>query len=120
MNENLPTIATTLPPEAPPPSHAIDWRAEGERSARIIVEQSQSNRTRQQPREQKPSFEWHPEPRKAGFSGLLPYVRLGKRCMLGLGFFGCAIGELPKADGTLFDDMGDPDLRRSSVPVADE
>ena len=113
------TTAITLPPTTEPERPAVDWRAEGERSARIIVEQSQGDRT-QPAHERQPSFEWHPEPRKAGFSGLLPYVRLGKRCILGLGFFGCAIGELPKADGTLFDDMGDPNLRRSSVPNANE
>jgi hypothetical protein len=33
-----------------------------------------------------------------------------------LGFFGCALGKLPEADGTLFEDMDDPDRPRSSVP----
>jgi len=60
--------------------------------------------------------DWNPEPSKAGFAGLLPFVMIGKRCVVGLGFFGCAIGKLPDADGTVFDDMNDPDRPRSSVP----
>jgi hypothetical protein len=48
--------------------------------------------------------------------GLIPYVRLGKRCVIALGAFGCAIGKLPEADGTLFDDMRDPNRPTSSVP----
>jgi hypothetical protein len=63
---------------------------------------------------------WSPEPKKFGFSGGLPYVRLGKRCVLGLGFFGCGVGKLPEADGHVFDDMRDPDRPRSSVPDPNE
>jgi hypothetical protein len=43
-------------------------------------------------------------------------VRIGKRCVVGLDFSGCQIGKLPEADGTLFDDMRDPDRPRGSVP----
>jgi len=35
---------------------------------------------------------------------------------VGLGFFGCALGDLPKANGRLFDDMNAPDRDRNSVP----
>lgn len=63
---------------------------------------------------------WSPEPKKFGFSGGLPYVRLGKRCILGLGFFGCGIGKLPEADGHALDDMRDPDRPHSSVPDPNE
>ena len=63
---------------------------------------------------------WSPEPKKFGFSGGLPFVRLGKRCVLGLGFFGCGVGKLPEADGHVFDDMRDPDRPRSSVPDPNE
>jgi hypothetical protein len=59
---------------------------------------------------------WDPAPPKAGFSGLLPFVMIGKRCAVGLGFFGCALGKLPDADGHVFDEMNDPDRPRSSVP----
>lgn len=61
-------------------------------------------------------FEWRREPRAVEFSGGLPYVRLGKRCAVGLGFFGCGIGKLPEANGALFEGMQDADRERSSVP----
>jgi hypothetical protein len=63
---------------------------------------------------------WVPEPKKFGISGGLPYVRLGKRCVLGLGFFGCGVGKLPEPDGHALDDMRDPDRPRSSVPDPNE
>lgn len=59
---------------------------------------------------------WKPEPRKFGIAGLLPYVRLGKRCIVGLGFFGCGVGKLPEADKHVLDDMREPDRPRSSAP----
>lgn len=63
---------------------------------------------------------WDPEPKKFGFTdgpGLrLPFVRLGRHCILGLGFFGCGVGRLPEANGHVLDDMRDPDRPRSSVP----
>ena len=60
--------------------------------------------------------EWNPKEARVGVQGLIPYVRLGKRCVVGLGFFGCALGKLPEADGHVFDDMRDPDRPQSSVP----
>jgi hypothetical protein len=57
-----------------------------------------------------------PEPKRVGMQGLIPYVRIGKRCVVALGAFGCTLGKLPEADGTIFDDMRDPDRPRSSVP----
>jgi hypothetical protein len=63
---------------------------------------------------------WSPEPKKFGFAGGLPFVRLSKRCVLGLGFFGCGVGKLPEADGHVLDDMRDPDRPRSSVPDAND
>lgn len=62
------------------------------------------------------SFQWDPEPSWLGVDGLLPYIRLGKRCVFALVFFGCALGELPEANGHLFDDLKDRDGARSSVP----
>ncbi len=59
---------------------------------------------------------WNRELKRAGFIGALPYVRVGKRCLVGLPFFGCAIGHLPEPDGALFTDMGAVDRSRSSVP----
>jgi hypothetical protein len=63
---------------------------------------------------------WTPEPKKFGFAGGLPYVRLGKHCVLGLGFFGCSIGNIPESNGHVLDDMRDPDRPRSSVPDPNE
>jgi hypothetical protein len=61
------------------------------------------------------SFQWNPELPKAGIEGFIPYVRLGKHCVLGLGFFGCALGK-QEANGHLFDDLKNPDRPGSSVP----
>ena len=63
---------------------------------------------------------WVPEPKKFGIAGGLPYVRLGKRCVLGLGFFGCGVGKLPEPNAHILDDMRDPDRPRSSVPDSNE
>ena len=64
----------------------------------------------------KDSFEkhWQPEPKRAGLVGIFPYVRLG-RCIIGLGFWGCAVQE-PSPDGTLLEDIRNPDRPASSVP----
>jgi len=63
-----------------------------------------------------PAFGWSDEHR-AGFTPEgLPYVRLGKRCAVVMGFLGCALGALPEANGHLFDGLKDPDRDRSSVP----
>ena len=58
---------------------------------------------------------WEPEPARAGFSGGLPWVRIGKECIVGLGFFGCAL-DPPPANGHVLDEMKNPDRLRSSVP----
>jgi hypothetical protein len=116
--------------EAPPARAPVDWYREAERVAQDhaaeLIEQnkqpcdaSSSDRPGSilpKCRKHKSQREWEPEPSRAGFQGLLPYVRLGKRCVVGLGFFGCALGRLPEADGHVFDDMNDPDRPQSSVP----
>lgn len=61
-------------------------------------------------------FNWDPEPKKGGFIGVLPYVRLGRHCIVGLGFFGCGLGKLPEANSRLLTRMQDADRHRSSVP----
>jgi hypothetical protein len=65
-------------------------------------------------------FEWNPEQKRVGFAGVLPYVRLGDFCVLGLGFFACAVGERPRANIHLFDEMDNPNRPRSSVPDANQ
>ena len=64
-------------------------------------------------------FEWNEEPQRAGFKDGLPYLRLGRNCLLVAGFIGCSLGK-PEANGRLFDDMRDPDRDRSSVPDTGE
>lgn len=121
--------AITLPvPREPAPR--VDWQLEGERAARdgaaklaepgprAFGEQPVSPYRKCRPRES--SFEWDPEPDKAGFAGGLPYVRLGERCVVGLGFFGCAIGKLPEANGELFAGMNSPEKPESSVPSPED
>jgi hypothetical protein len=110
----------------------IDWDGEGEQVAKsqaaLIFKQLKRDcdesalRGEQRPkcRKYKKPDAWKPEPKKFGIDGGLPYVRLGKRCVLGLGFFGCAVGKLPEADGHVFDDMREPDRPRSSVPDPNE
>jgi hypothetical protein len=57
---------------------------------------------------------WKPEERRFGMAGPLPYVRAG-RCVLGLGFWGCAVGKAPPPDSHVFDGMRDPD-RPGAIP----
>jgi hypothetical protein len=125
-------------PESPvvqtgePPSQAhVDWDKEAARVGHSASLSSQPTdrrcddtdrpgsmlpRCKKQPR----PFEWNPEPKRVGFAGVLPYVRLGDFCVLGLGFFGCAIGERPRANIHLFDELHNPDRPRSSVPDANQ
>lgn len=60
-------------------------------------------------------FAWNPEPQRAGLAGGLPYVRVG-RCIVGLGFFGCRVGEAPPANGRLLDEMKNAPVAAGSVP----
>lgn len=50
------------------------------------------------------SFEWSPAEERTGLYPL-PYVLVGERCVIALGFLGCALGELPPPNKHLFDDM---------------
>lgn len=109
-------------------SPPVDWSLEGERAAELTIkEMAQKEKRRCDDSEvpnpllpkcdqHRPQFGWAPNPKKAGFIGVLPYVRLGKQCILGLGFFGCAVGKLPDANSHLLDHMDDPDRSRESVP----
>jgi hypothetical protein len=122
-----PNTAITVP--ALESAAPVDWADEARVAARAATDGSDKPTTRQfgeplkKPRgkceKRASSFEWHPEPKKAGFAGILPYVRLGKRCVVGLGFFGCTLGALPEPNSHLFDDMSDPDHVTTSVPDVD-
>jgi hypothetical protein len=125
------STAITLPPveEGAPGTSAIDWKREAERSAHAVVENAAKSREKHigehppSPFQEKPKpkeFDWDPEPAIAGFAaGFIPYVRIGQRCVVGLGFLGCALGKKPPANGHLFDGMHDPNRQRSSVPDID-
>jgi hypothetical protein len=127
------STAITLPPEEEPQgpgSNTIDWKLEAERSAHIVFTEQGSKRGPKKLGEHPPSpfrekpkpkeFPWDPEPPKAGFAGgFIPYVRIGQRCVVGLGFFGCNLSKLPQANSHLFDGMHDLDRNRSSVPDID-
>jgi hypothetical protein len=121
--------------EIPPDKPSIDWGLEAERVAKATADQMAQHGepscddfyASKEPglwlpkcKKRIPGFAWDPEPKKAGFIGIFPYVRLGKHCIVGLGFFGCAIGKLPEANGHLFDHMDDPDRNHPSVPDIDE
>jgi hypothetical protein len=116
--------STTI--NAPPSAPQTDWHLEAQLSAEAMApgwleEQRRKCKESDGPpppecRKRKYEFEWDPEPKTVDVAGLLPFVRLGKRCVIGLGFFGCAIGELPEPNGDLFKDMRDPDRPRSSIP----
>ncbi len=62
-------------------------------------------------------MEWNgEEDRRVIWAGLLPAFRVGKRCVVTLGFFACDLNEIPEANSHLLDDMRSPDRPRSSVP----
>ncbi len=121
--------AITLPAESSTPaSTAIDWYAQAEelareksapapRGPRTFGEIPKSPFTRKQPTPQTP---WKPQEKRAGFEGPLPYVRLGRRCILMPPFIGCAIGKLPKSKGIPREEVLDRDRDRSSVPMLDD
>lgn len=116
------------PAPATPPA-TIDWTAQASQAAAAVVDKAISEETRKCDPSAAPKsflppchrktrkFEWNPE--RAGFSGGLPYVRVGERCAIGLGFFGCGFGAKPPARGDLFEDMDNPERERSSVPSSD-
>jgi hypothetical protein len=103
-NESLsdqPESGTPPEAEAPAPS-ALDWHREAVTAARNVVEQRKPRDTFTEPlpEPRKPcraeQWQWSPEEKKAGLAPL-PYVVLG-RCVVGLGFFGCGLGEPPEID----------------------
>jgi hypothetical protein len=63
----------------------------------------------------KSSWEWNKEEKPYALAPL-PYVKLGKRCVVGLGFFACTPQKPPEANSHLLDDMRDGKTSPSSVP----
>jgi len=110
----------------PAPPQQIDWQREATSAARRQATHPEGPQTFSPPAETtrqpcklpKSSLEWNPETPRAGFTRTLiplPFVSLGKRCVVGLGFFGCTLGELPKANSHLFDDLAEGKTGMSSV-----
>jgi len=109
---------STTPSESPP---SVDWRAEGAAAAARQAAAAAPSGFSAPPKvarkacePPKSSWEWNPEPKKAGLTPL-PYIVLG-RCVVGLGLFGCALQKPPEANSHLLDDMRDGKTSPSSVP----
>jgi len=118
-----PSAITVVPPSVPV-APSIDWNEAGRRAAVAAIEKQPIPDTGKcdstglsDPElpncKPAPEFRWAPP--RAGFSDGLPYMRVGERCVVGLGFFGCSIGK-PAARADLFSGMDDPRRERSSVP----
>jgi hypothetical protein len=122
-----PEVAESQSTVEPAPAATPDWHSEAQSVAssmapRLMDELQRKCATARQLAQALPAGckkdnfakEWRPEPQRAGFVGILPYVRLG-RCIIGLGFWGCVVQE-PSPDGTLLEDFRNPDRPASSVP----
>jgi hypothetical protein len=122
------TAAAIAPEETPEQAPRIDWYQQGE----IVGQQGNPKagpKTFSKPptvlrsacKPKPSSFKWK-APRTGRTIGdiPLPYIRLGKRCILVMGLFSCSVGALPEVDGHLLDDFRDPDRSTSSVPSLDE
>jgi hypothetical protein len=130
--EPPPAAARDVPPAMAPvatpvsPGKAPDWRAAAELSAQRVLSGEGDGRRDFTSIPESPyrdclrkpnNFEWKPDAKRTGWSGGLPYVRMGRRCVVGLGFFGCiADPELPPADGTLLEDMNTINRMDGTVP----
>jgi hypothetical protein len=121
----LPDVVSV--PTAPP---SPDWHSAAERAAQRAIT-ADPNKTRDftstpaspyRDCERKVNnFEWKPDAHRTGWANGLPYVRAGKRCVIGLGFFGCHLDpELPPPDGELFEDMNTANQMDGTVPGAQD
>jgi hypothetical protein len=116
------TEAPPSPEHAEAPSPKIDWYGEARKAAARGAAKANESSTFSPPpkviqqacKPKKHSFEWNPEPKKAGLLPL-PFVVLGN-CVVGLGFFTCNLSGPPEANGHLFDDLKKGDRPVSSVP----
>lgn len=111
------------------PDFPVDWDLEAQRTAEAMApgllrqHQRECEEAKQHGRYppgcKKPdsAYEphWEPEEKRAGLLPL-PFVRIGKRCIVALGFFNCTLGKLPDPNGKIFENMYDTERPRSSVP----
>jgi hypothetical protein len=129
--QSSPEVQSAPPPETTP---RVDWSREGAIAAAAISKAEATaaskpstfstppNEMRKPCQPKESSMKWKPP--RVGMAGTegglhLPYVAIGKRCVIGLGFFGCALGELPQVNGHLLDDMYDPNRSHTSVSAID-
>ncbi len=125
-------VSPTLEPSRAitPVAPLTDWQSEATAVARRQAAQREGPDTFSSPPPamRKPceppesSFVWNPELPRAGLTRTpvpLPFVRLGERCVVGLGFFSCNLSPLPEPNSHLFDDMKDGKTQESSVPDPD-
>lgn len=118
-----PAIPTETPATPASPAAPIDWQGQAKEAAARQAAKTDEPPTfspppravRQPCKPRESSFEWNPEQPRAGLLPL-PYVLIGKRCVVGLGFFSCTLGELPPPNSHLFDDMKEGKTQASSVP----
>ena len=122
----LPDPARDVPPEqgtAPSDSVApgVDWAREATLAARRHSEAPPPAATFSEPppKPREPCrvkpWKWKPEEKRAGIAPL-PYVVIGKRCIIGLGFFGCSLGEPAEVASDQLDDYKKGDGAGPSVP----
>ncbi len=118
------STAITVPAPAPAP---VDWGREATLAARRAAgsagreEQktfSPAPRTIPEPcKPKESSMQWNgAEDRTVTWAGPLPVFKVGKRCVVTIGFFACNLSEIPEANSHLLDDMRKPDRATSSVP----
>jgi hypothetical protein len=119
-----PTEAANAPSaENPSDPATVDWYGEARQLASRVAEEAPPPtnfgsllQTAREPCVRRDSsFEWNPEEERRGLRPL-PYVLVGDRCVIGLGFLGCALGALPEPNKHLFDDMKRGRSPESSVP----
>lgn len=136
LRANTPPAPQTPPTQEPsaaitpePAQPAIDWNlqahitaeAQAQAGAARITQECEEARQHGKfpPGCPKDSYDphWAPQEKKAGFIGIAPYFRLGKRCIVVPPFFACNLdAELPAVNGALLKDMSDPSQPASSVP----
>jgi hypothetical protein len=102
--------STSRPTEAATATPPIDWHHEAELAAARHAPAAPGDHPGSASRacKMRPEARWEPEPKRAGFAGGLPYVRLGKRCVVGLGFFACALSPQAPPNGHVLDGVRNP------------
>lgn len=121
-------VAISAPEEkkAPLDGFAEVGQVAESKAAEMMARQDKSCEGRKRPgsllpkcQKDRPHRQWQPEPKRAGISGGLPYVRLGERCAFALIFIGCTFGKRPGPE-SYAEDMRDPDRPGSSVPELED